>query len=59
MPSQVVSLLVSEFVSVAGIQDFIDEDGARADTVAVSGSPLTVTVSFTVNNSSVNFFMML
>ena len=44
-PAKVVSLLVSEVVSVAGVQDSVGEDGAGADTVAVPGCSLSVAVN--------------
>ena len=44
-PAQVVSLLVSKVVSVAGIKNSVGEDGARADTVAVSGRSLAIAVN--------------
>ena len=44
-PAQVISLLVSEVVSVPVVQDSVSIDGARADTVAVSGSSLAVAVN--------------
>ena len=44
-PAQVVSLLVSQVISVSGVQDSVGKDGAGADTVAVSGRSLAVAVN--------------
>ena len=44
-PTQVVSLLVSEVISVPVVQDSVGVDRAGADTVAVSGSSLSVAVN--------------